>query len=70
MIKAQVLREQKRLKAVRRRNEIVKKHNFTTKTLPKVPLVRHDMPESVKEAIHKIMAICRIRKIERERAIK
>ena len=70
MIKRDVLAKEKLLRAVRRRNIKVKRHNFITKTLPKVPLIRYDMPETVKEAIHKIMAICRIRKVEREREMK
>lgn len=69
-VKAQTLKVKKLLKAVRRRNEKVKKHNFATKTLPKIPLIKHDMPEAVKETIHKIMAICRIRRIEREKEMK
>ena len=67
--KANTLREKKRFKAVRRRNRIVKAHNFATKTLEKPEHIFFEMAEAVKEGIYKVIAINRMRKIERERKL-
>ena len=55
MLKADVLREKKRLKAVRRKKREIKNHNYITKTLEKPEPIWENMAETVKEAIRKIM---------------
>ena len=67
MEKRDVLKEEKRLKAVRRRNVIVKNHNFVIKTLSKPIPTFDSMTQAVKDAIYKVMAINRMRKIERNK---
>ena len=55
MLKADVLRERKRLKAVRREKLKTKNHNYITKTLEKPEPIWENMAEAVKDAIRKIM---------------
>ena len=43
------LRENKRLKAVRRRNKKVSNHNFETKTLTKLPMINDKDTQQVKD---------------------
>ena len=55
MLKADVLREKKRLKAVRRRKKKVKNYNYITKTLERPEPIFENMAEAVKNTIHKLM---------------
>ena len=55
MLKADVVREKKRLKAVRRRKTKIKNHNYTTKTLEKPEPILESMTVAVKDTIHKLI---------------
>ena len=55
MLKTDVLREKKRLKAVRRRRREIKNHNYVIKTLEKPPPILESMTEAVKDTISKLI---------------
>ena len=55
MLKADVLREKKRLKAVRRRKQKTINHNFITKTLEKPSPILKSMTQAVKDIMNKLI---------------
>jgi len=63
ILKADVLRERKRLKAVHRRKGKIKNHNYISKTLEKPSPILAGMTEAVKETINKLYSNGRFRTI-------
>ena len=55
MLKADVLRERKRLKTIRREKRKKKNHNYITKTLERPEPIFAGMTEAVRDAIHKLI---------------
>jgi len=55
MLKADVLRERKRLKAIRREKRKIKNHNYITKTLEKPSPIFEGMTQAVKDTINKLI---------------
>jgi len=57
--------EKKRLKKVRKRNRIVKSHNFKVKTLEHLPVLGVDSSEEMKEIWNDVKEKNKQRRIER-----
>ena len=55
MLKADVLREKKRLKAIRRKKRETKNHNYITKTLEKPTPILEGMAQAIKDTINKLI---------------
>jgi len=55
ILKADVLRENKRLKAVRRKKREIKNHNYITKTLERPSPILEGMTQAVKDTINKLI---------------
>ena len=55
ILKADVLREKKRLKAVRRKKREIKNHNYIIKTLEKPSPILTSMSQAVKDTISKLI---------------
>ena len=67
MLKADVLRERKRLKAVRRGKRKTKNHNYITKTLEKPSPILEGMTQAIKDTIHKLINFNKERIISRSK---
>ena len=70
MLKADVLRERKRLKAVRREKRKMKNHNYITKTLEKPSPIFEGMTHAIRDTIFKLINFNKERIISRSKSRK
>jgi len=67
MLKADVLRKRKRLKAVRREKLKIKNHNYITKTLEKPSPILQGMTQAIKDTVYKLINFNKERIISRSK---